>query len=171
VAPVIEYHVVVERYDVTNRFVQVENGDVFVVNQTWAELTLSEGRYRARIQTRSCGRLMGPWSDDLVFSVEGNERPPVSDEVPPSSSGESAEGTTVPSASGLTTASGHVWTLGAVLTTPYGTAREVAEDGSVFDGVWATQLKYHNHGVYLHGPDGNWYLALGGWINVGPAEP
>ncbi len=179
VAPDIDYHLIVERYDVSNNFIVVENGNFFVTNQTWAELKLPEGRFRARIQTRACGRMMGPWSDELTFSVEGNEPPPnvpvpnvpvVTSDVPPPS-GESAEGTFVPSAPSLTEASGNVWTLGAVLSTPYGTAREVAENGYVFPGVWATQLKYHNHGVYLHGPDGNWYLADGGWISVGPSEP
>jgi hypothetical protein len=173
VAPNIEYHVVVEHYDVSNKFVPVENGNFFVVNQTWAEMTLSEGRYRAKIQTRSCGRFMGPWSDELSFSVEGNEVPtvpPPTNEAP-TPSGESAEGTLVPSAANLTTASGDVWTLGAPLSTPYGPAFEVALNGVVFDGVWATQLKYHDHNVYLHGPDGHWYLAQGGWIDVGTVEP
>jgi hypothetical protein len=172
VAPNIDYHIVTERYDVTNRFVAVDNGNFFVTNQTWAEVMLGEGRYRAKIQTRACGQLMGPWSDELSFSVEGNEPPPVSDAVPPPPSGESPEGTRVPSGPSITDASGDVWTLGAVVSTPFGTAREVARNGIVFPGVWATQLKYHNHGVYLHGPDGNWYLASGGaWINVGPSEP
>ena len=176
VAPNIEYHLVVERYDVSNNFIVVENGNFFVTNQTWAELSLPEGRFRAKIQTRACGRMMGPWSDELTFSVEGNEPPPTppvpTSELPPLPSGESAEGTRVPSASSITEASGNVWTLGAVVSTPFGAANEVAENGIVFSGVWATQLKYHNHSVYLHGPDGNWYLASGGsWVNVGSSEP
>jgi hypothetical protein len=171
---VIEYHVVVERYDVTNRFVAVENGDVFVVNQTWTEVTVPEGRYRAKIQTRACGRAMGPWSDELVFSVEGNEprpSPPPSETVE-SPSGESAEGTKVPSASSITDASGEVWTLGAEVSTSFGAAHEVVRNGSVVSGVVATQLKYHNHTMYVHGPDGNWYMSSGtDWISVGPSEP
>jgi hypothetical protein len=114
--------------------------------------------------------MMGPWSDDLSFSVEGNEPPPVPSGQPLAPSGESADGTLVPSAPSITDASGDVWTLGALA--PSGTVREVARNGSVFPGVFASQLKYRNHGVYLHGQDGNWYLASGGtWISVGSSEP
>ena len=172
VAPEIEYHVVVERYDVTNRFMPVDNGDLFVVNQTWAEVTVPEGRYRAKIQTRACGRAMGPWSDELIFSVEGNEPPPSPPASETSPSGESAEGTKVPSAASITDASGDVWTLGAEVNTPHGIGREVLRNGSAVEGVFANEMKYHNHSLYLHGPSGNWFQSSGtDWINVGPTEP
>jgi len=169
VAPGIEYHVMIERYDVTNRFVPVDNGDVFVANQTWVELTLSEGRYRAKIQTRSCGRYMGPWSDEFVFSVEGNDPPPSNEAPTTTPSGESAEGTKVPNSPSLTDGSGNVWTLGAANAQG---AREVLMNGGGVGGAFAVELKYHDHSVYAHGASGNWYLyAGGGWTNVGPVEP
>ena len=166
VAPGLEYHVIVERYDVTNSYVAVSDGNLFVVNQTWAEVTLSEGRYRARVQTRSCGHFMGPWSEPLQFSVEGNE-PPNSDDAPPVS-GESAEGTKVPNNASLTDASGNVWTLGAL---DGDGKRPIVLNGGTLP-VSAVELKYHNHAVYAHGISGDWWLYSGGvWINVGPAEP
>jgi hypothetical protein len=171
VAPEIEYHVVIERYDVSNTFVPVENGDFFIANQTWAERTLGEGSYRAKIQTRSCGHFMGPWSDELVFSVEGEEAAVVTPPPPPASS-ESPEGTKVGPATSITDASAVVWTLGAVVSTPFGNANEVARNGIVWSGVWATELKYHNHSVYIHGPDTHWYLVSGAsLIDVGTTEP
>jgi len=165
VAPGLEYHVIVERYDVTNRYVAVDGGDLFVVNQTWAEVTLSEGRYRARIQTRSCGHFMGPWSESLQFSVEGSEAPNANDAP---TSGESAEGTKVPNSPSLTDASGNVWTLGA----PDDEGkRPILMNGGALS-VSAVELKYHNHAVYAHGISGDWWLYSGGnWINVGPTEP
>ena len=75
VAPGVDYHVIIERYDVTNRYVPVENGDVWTRSATFVELTLSEGRYRAKVQTMSCGKFMGPWSEVLQFSVEGTDAP------------------------------------------------------------------------------------------------
>ena len=90
VAPTIDYHVVVERYDVTNRYLPVENGNLWTHSTTWAEVSgLPEGRYRAKVQTMSCGKFMGPWSEMLQFSVEGNDAPATGDP----SSEESAEGT------------------------------------------------------------------------------
>src|SRR5262245_63913822 len=164
VAPNIEYHVVIERYDVTNAFVPVDNGNVFLANQTWLELTLSEGRYRAKIQTRSCGKFMGPWSDELAFSVEGNDAP-VSNDAPPAN-GESAEGTKVPSNESLQDASGNVWTLGDENEDG---ARQVLMNGSDAGGAYALVLKYHNHSVYAKGASGNWYVfGSGGWSLVGP---
>ena len=166
VAPGIEYHVVVERQDVTNTYVPA--GDLFVTNQTWTELTLSEGRHRARIQTRSCGRFMGPWSEELQFSVEGE--PSNDSSEAPSQSGESAEGQRAFPGQSLTDSTGAVWTLGAQ--GQPGTY-QVLRNGVIDQGTFASQLKYHNHTVYLFAHDGNWYQYLGGgnWASVGPGEP
>jgi len=159
--------VVIERYDVTNTFVPVDNGNVFVANQTWLELTLSEGRYRAKIQTRSCGKFMGPWSEELAFSVEGADAP-VPNETP-IPGGESAEGTKVPNSPSLRDGSGNVWTLGADNGSG---ARQVLINGGDAGGAYAVVLKYHDHSVYAEGISGNWYVfGSGGWSLYGPVEP
>jgi len=157
---------VVERYDVTNRYVPVENGDLFVANQTWVELTVPEGRYHARIRTRTCGQYMGPWSDELQFSVEGEETNPIA--VPPSPSGESAEGTRAFPGQTLIDASGAVWSFG-IEDLPG--VHEILRNG-VYIGAWGLQLKYHNHSVYDLTLEGNWYLWTGTeWTNLGNTEP
>jgi hypothetical protein len=167
VAPTIDYHVVVERYDVTNQYLPVENGNLWTHSTTWAEVSgLSEGRYRAKVQTMSCGKFMGPWSEMLQFSVEGNDPPPSGD---PGTPQESAEGTKAfPPGQSLIDSSGAVWTFGA----PVGDGfYQVFRDGVFMFGL-ASQMKYHNHAVYHLGGDGNWYVWDGAsWTGVGPTEP
>ena len=169
VAPSIEYHVRVERYDVTNNYVPVGDGDLFVVNQTWTELTLSEGRYRAKIQTRSCGRYMGPWSEELLFSVEGNES---NDTNQAPTSGESAEGATALPGQSLTDSSGDIWTLGSYVWPAPG-FYDVERNGVYVYGGWGSMLKYHNHQVYHLEADGHWYIpdGSGWWTNMGTGTP
>jgi hypothetical protein len=166
VAPTIDYHVVVERYDVTNQYVPVENGNVWTHNTTWAELVLSEGRYRAKIQTMSCGKFMGPWSEPLQFSVEGIDAPPTADLGPAQ---ESSEGTKLFSGSGsIVDGSGDVWTFGVEVSPSF---RQILRDGSFMHGL-GSQLKYHNHTVYHLGTDGHWYMFNGtDWTDVGTSEP
>jgi hypothetical protein len=169
VAPVIDYHVIVKRYDVTNQYVPVENGDLWTHNTTWTELTLSEGRYLAQVQTMSCGKYMGPWSETLQFSVEGNDAGPAPDD-PPAPPTESAEGTRVFPDSGqsLIDSTGAVWTFGIEVVPPF---HQILRNG-VFVLGWGTQLKYHNHGIYHSGGGGEWYLWNGSsWTDVGPTEP
>jgi hypothetical protein len=161
----------VERYDVTNQYVPVDNGNVWTHNTTWAELTLSEGRYRAKVQTMSCGKNMGPWSDMLQFSVEGIDPPPNNQ---PAISQESAEGTSVFPESGqsLIDSSGAVWTFGDQIS---GAFYRVLRNGALTCGLGCaigSQLKYHDHAVYHHGNDDDWYVWDGSvWVNVGPTEP
>jgi hypothetical protein len=167
VAPEIDYHVVVERYDVTNQYLPVENGNFWTHNTTWAEVSgLSEGRYRAKVQTMSCGKFMGPWSEMLQFSVEGIDAPATGD---PGASEESAEGTKAfPESGSLTDSSDAVWTFGAHIE---GAFYQVMRNG-VFTHGLASQLKYHNHAVYHLGGDGNWYVWDGSsWTSVGSTEP
>ena len=165
VAPTIDYHVIVERYDVTNQYIPVDNGNVWTHNTTWAELNLSEGRYRAKVQTMSCGKFMGPWSEMLQFSVEGNDPPAIADSGTP---GESADGTTASPGQSLTDSTGAVWSFGFQVD---GAFYEVLRNGADTFG-WGSQLKYHNHAVYHHGSDGNWYVWTGAsWSGVGPTEP
>lgn len=166
VAPNIEYHVIVQRYDVTNKYIPVENGNFFT-NGTWSELTLSPGRYEGMIQTRSCGKSMGPWSQSLQFSVDDDDS--TSGEAP-LQSGESSEGQRVFPGQSLTDSTGAIWTLGAE--GQPGTY-QVLRNGVIDQGTFASQLKYHNHTVYLFAHDGNWYQYLGGgnWASVGPGEP
>jgi hypothetical protein len=171
VAPTIDYHVVVERYDVTNQYVPVDNGNVWTHNTTWAELTLSEGRYRAKVQTMSCGKAMGPWSEMLQFSVEGTDAPATSDPEP---NRESAEGTKVFPGSGQSVidALGAVWTFGA----PVGDGFYQILRNGVYTEGWGLQIKYHNHTVYHLGhDDANWYMwtpeGSFSWTAVGPSEP
>ena len=62
------YSVTMEREDATNTFVLA---GAFVEATTHHALLLdSEGRYRARIRTRSCRTHNGPWSEWLAFSTE-----------------------------------------------------------------------------------------------------
>ena len=168
VAPTIDYHVVVERYDVTNQYVPGENGNVWTHNTTWAELMLGEGRYRAKVQTMSCGQFMGPWSETLQFSVEGIDPPATGDSGPPQ---ESAEGTKVFPGSGksLIDSSGDAWSFGAPVDS---SNSRVLRNGLDMNG-WGSQLKYHDHGVYHLGGDGiHWWLWNGtSWELVGTTEP
>jgi hypothetical protein len=174
VAPNIVYHLVVQRYDVTNKYLTVENGDFLTSGRTWAELTLIAGRYRALIQTKSCGQYMGPWSEDIQFSVDGG---PERDNPTPNSSDiigsqvqESAEGTKVfpNSVDSLIDSVGAVWTFGSeVIPGIY----QVLQGGA-YTGGGGSVLKYHNHLVYHLGSDGNWYFWNGsGFSGVGPIEP
>ena len=111
---------------------------------------------------------MGPWSEELQFSVEGNDS--TSGEAP-SQSGESPEGQRVFPGQSLTDSTGTVWTLGAE--DQPGTYQVLRNGVNLDQGTFASQLKYHNHTVYLFAHDGNWYQYLGGgnWANVGPSEP
>jgi hypothetical protein len=171
VAPTIDYHVVVERYDVTNQYVPVDNGNVWTHNTTWAEVTVPEGRYRAKVQTMSCGKFMGPWSEMLQFSVEGNDPPPNNEPTTPH---ESAEGTKVfpESGQGLIDSTGATWSFGAPVGPPVNSSVHlVLRNGEV--AGWGSQLKYHNHGVYTLGQDGvTWWLWTGTFFeNAGTTEP
>jgi hypothetical protein len=167
VAPTIDYHVAVERYDVTNQYLPVENGNLWTHNTTWAELTLSEGRYRAKVQTMSCGKFMGPWSEMLQFSVEGIDAPTTDDSGPPH---ESAEGTKIfpGSSHSLIDASGDAWSFGAPVNA---VVNEVLRNG--VEVGWGSQLKYHNHGVYTLGQDSaTWWFWNGTFFeNAGTTEP
>jgi hypothetical protein len=171
VAPVIDYHVIVERYDVTNTYVPVENGNVMVSNTNWLELTLSEGRYRARIQTKSCGRYMGPWSEDLQFSVDGDEKGTLPGNA--ATFTESAEGARVFPNTGqsITDATGTVWTFGTEVMPGF---YQILRNG-VFTNGWGEQMKYHNHALYhlgeVSGAAGPWYVWNGDWTFIGTTEP
>jgi hypothetical protein len=168
VAPNIEYHVVVQRYDVTNKYMPVENGNFFT-SGTWAELTLSPGRYEGMIQTKSCGTNMGPWSQSLQFSVDEEDQLQV--DIESQQTHESVEGTKVPAGSGgsLVDASNVVWTFG-VEDLP-GIHQVVR--GGVPTSRWGSFLKYHAHSVYDLDIDGHWYVwdGIGEWVDTGTTEP
>jgi hypothetical protein len=165
VAPNIEYHLVVRRYDVTNKYMPVENGNFFTIG-TWAELTLSPGRYEGMIQTKSCGTYMGPWSQSLQFSVDDDQQPQV--ETPQTT--ESVEGTKIAAGSGgsLVDASNVVWTFG-IEDLPG--IHQVVRGGVPTSG-WGSFIKYHAHSVYDLAVDGHWYVWNGtDWVDTGTTEP
>lgn len=80
----IDYHLILERRDVTNIYLPA--GDVTEDTLSRPFTHLPGGRYRAKIQSRSCGAY-GPFSDWLEFSIEGDEGPSGPSDTPPPSGG------------------------------------------------------------------------------------
>ena len=115
---------------------------------------------------RQSNGVSGSWitaSDPTTGSPPPAPTPAPAPAPPPPAPGESASGTTIPSATQIVDYTGAVWTLRA-------SDKKVCRNGSEVNGWQGTLLAYKDRVIYLRGLSGAWYRqsngVSGSWITA-----